>query len=40
MGYSTLEAIKLRLYGRLLDCVDDVLSLHRRAEERQGARAS
>lgn len=40
MGYSTLEAIKLRLYGRLLDCVDDVLALHKRAEERQGARAA
>lgn len=39
MGYSTLEAIKLRLYGRLLDCVDDALSLHRRAEERGAARA-
>jgi hypothetical protein len=40
MGYSTLEAIKLRLYGRLLDCVDDVLTLQRRAEERGAARAS
>jgi len=40
MGYSTLEAIKLRLYGRLLDVVDDVLALHRRAEERGAARAS
>jgi hypothetical protein len=38
MGYSTLEAIKLRLYGRLLDVVDDVLALHKRAEERQTAR--
>lgn len=39
MGYSTLEAIKLRLYGRLLDCVDDVLALQRRAEERNAATA-
>jgi hypothetical protein len=38
MGYSTLEALKLRLYGRLLDCVEDVLALQRRAEERQAAR--
>jgi hypothetical protein len=39
MGYSTLEALKLRLYGRLLDCVDDVLALQRRAEERNAATA-
>jgi hypothetical protein len=39
MGYSTLEAIKLKLYGRLLDCVEDVLALHRRAEERGAAAA-
>lgn len=38
MGYSTLEAIKLRLYGRLLDCVDDVMALQKRAEERNAAR--
>jgi len=40
MAYSTLEALKLRLYGRLLECVDDVLALHRRAEERGAARAT
>jgi hypothetical protein len=39
MGYSVLEAIKLRLYGRLLDCVEDVLALQRKAEERSSARA-
>jgi hypothetical protein len=39
MAYSTLEAIKLRLYGRLLDCVDDVLALQKRAEERSAAPA-
>jgi hypothetical protein len=39
MGYSVLEAIKLRLYGRLLDCVEDVMSLQRRAEEKSAARA-
>ena len=39
MGFATLESLKLRLYGRLLDCVDDVLALQRRAEERQASRA-
>jgi hypothetical protein len=39
MGYSVLEAIKLRLYGRLLDCVEDVLALQRKAEERSASRA-
>jgi hypothetical protein len=39
MGYSVLEAIKLRLYGRLLDCVEDVMALQRKAEERSASRA-
>ena len=40
MSENGLEAIKLRLYGRLLDCVDDVLVLQKRAEERSTAGAS
>jgi len=34
LGYATIEAIKLRLYGRSLACLDEVVSLHRSAEER------
>ena len=34
LGYATIEAIKLRLYGRVLTCLDEVVSLHRSAEER------
>jgi hypothetical protein len=34
LGYALLEAIKLRLYGRALRCLDEVVSLHRLAEER------
>lgn len=34
IGYASLEAVKLRLYGRMLLCLDEVVSLHRLAEER------
>jgi len=34
LGYALVEAIKLRLYGRMLRCLDEVVSLHRTAEER------
>jgi hypothetical protein len=39
IGFSTLEGIKIRLYGRLLMCLDEVLALQRAAEDR-GAAAS
>ena len=34
VGFSTLEGIKIRLYGRLLACLDEVLELQRRVVER------
>ncbi len=34
VGFSTLEGIKIRLYGRLLACLDEVLELQRRVDER------
>ncbi|MGH9885175.1 MAG: hypothetical protein ACREBE_06585 [bacterium] len=34
LGYALVEAIKLRLYGRMLRCLNEVVSLHRTAEER------
>jgi flagellar motor component MotA len=37
LGYALLEALKLRLYGRMLRCLDEVVHLHRTAEERQGS---
>lgn len=37
IGYALLEAIKLRLYGRMLRCLDEVVSLQRTAEERSAA---
>jgi hypothetical protein len=37
LGYALLEALKLRLYGRMLRCLDEVVALHRSAEERAGA---
>ena len=37
VGFSTLEGVKIRLYGRLLVCLDEVLALQRAAEERKGA---
>jgi hypothetical protein len=39
IGFSTLEGIKIRLYSRLLACLEEVLELQRRADER-AARAS
>ncbi len=39
LGYALLEALKLRLYGRMLRCLDEVVALHRSAEERAGASA-
>jgi len=35
LGYATLEALRLRIYGRLLRCLDEVVGLHRAFEERQ-----
>ena len=37
IGYALLEAIKLRLYGRMLRCLDEVVSLQRTTEERSAA---
>ncbi len=37
LGYALLEALKLRLYGRMLRCLDEVVALHRIAEERSGS---
>jgi hypothetical protein len=40
LGYALLEALRLRLYGRLLASLDEVVALHRLAErhrERQSA---
>ena len=37
MGFAALEAMKIRLYGRLLNCLDDVVSLQRAAGERRAA---
>jgi hypothetical protein len=37
MGFAALEAMKIRLYGRLLHCLDDVVSLQRAAGERAPA---
>jgi hypothetical protein len=39
IGFSTLEGLKIRLYARLLTCIDEVMDLHRRSEDR-AARAS
>jgi hypothetical protein len=33
IGFSTLEGLKIRLYGRLLTCLEEVLDLQRRSEE-------
>ena len=35
LGYALLEALRLRIYGRLLRCLDEVVGLHRAFEERQ-----
>lgn len=37
IGFALLESMKIRLYGRLLACVDEVVAMHRRAEERRAA---
>ncbi len=37
VGFSMLEGIKIRLYARLLTCIDEVMDLHRRSEERARA---
>jgi hypothetical protein len=34
VGFSALEGIKIRLYARLLACLEEVLELQRRADER------
>ena len=39
IGFSTLEGIKIRLYGRLLACLEEVLDLQRRAEQTRAAKA-
>ena len=39
IGFSTLEGLKIRLYGRLLACLDEVLELQRRSEETRPAKA-
>lgn len=33
IGFSTLEGLKIRLYGRLLACLEEVLELQRRSDE-------
>ena len=35
IGFAVLEAIKIRLYGRLLLCIDDAASLGRSAAAKQ-----
>jgi hypothetical protein len=40
IGFSMLEGLKIRLYGRLLACLDEVLELQRRSEEARAAKAS
>lgn len=37
IGFSMLEGMKLRLYSRLLGCVDEVIDMQRASEERQAA---
>ncbi|MGH0030115.1 MAG: hypothetical protein ACQGVC_10020 [Myxococcota bacterium] len=39
IGFSALEGLKIRLYGRLLACLDEVLELQRRSEETRAAKA-
>jgi hypothetical protein len=34
VGFSTLEGIKIRLYARLLACLDEVLELQRKADRK------
>jgi hypothetical protein len=40
IGFSALEGIKIRLYGRLLASLDEVLALQRAAEQRGTARTA
>lgn len=45
VGFSALEGLKIRLYGRLLACLDEVMALERASEQRgrnrdRAARAS
>ena len=37
IGFSTLEGLKIRLYGRMLACVDEVLELQQRSDEARTA---
>lgn len=37
IGFSTLEGLKIHLYGRMLACVDEVLELQRRSDEARTA---
>jgi hypothetical protein len=39
VGFSALEGIKIRLYSRLLACLEEVLELQRRADDRKPARS-
>ena len=39
IGFSMLEGLKIRLYGRLLECLDEVLDIQRRSEETRAAKA-
>jgi hypothetical protein len=38
VGFASLEALKIRLYGRLLACLDHVLALERGSEARAARR--
>jgi len=40
MAFATLEAFKIRLYARLLHCVDDVTALMRASEARRSPRSA
>jgi len=37
IGFAILEALKIRLYARLLTCLDDVVQMAERGPRRQGA---
>ncbi len=40
IGFAALEGLKIRLYGRLLTCLDDVFSLQRAADSRGSGRSA
>lgn len=40
VGYSVLEGLKIRLYGRLLHCLRDVHDLYQEADSKRSARRS